>query len=135
MTATGEMIEFAALGSNEEISMKICCYNGSKFGLVRDELIFDVTKVLYGLPSLRYPFPPGDQMIEVNGEVRQESNTRHLVYDVQKLIEYASQRYTLQPGDTIMTGTPEGVGPIEPGDTLSCKIDGIGAMEVAVQAF
>jgi len=76
-----------------------------------------------------------DLKIEVNGEVRQHSNTRHLVYDVHKLIEYASQRYTLEPGDIIMTGTPEGVGPIEPGDVLSCDIQDVGAMDVAVRAY
>lgn len=76
-----------------------------------------------------------DLKIAVNGETRQQSNTRHLVYDVHRLIEYASMRYTLEPGDIIMTGTPEGVGPIEPGDVLSCGIQDVGAMEVAVRAF
>ena len=76
-----------------------------------------------------------DLKIEVNGEIRQHSNTRHLVYDVHKLIEYASMRYTLEPGDIIMTGTPEGVGPIEPGDVLSCVIQDVGAMDVAVRDF
>lgn len=76
-----------------------------------------------------------DLKIEVNGELRQNSNTRHLIYDVQKLIEYAAARYTLQPGDIIMTGTPEGVGPLEPGDDMRAEIEGIGAMRVAVRAF
>jgi len=76
-----------------------------------------------------------DLKISVNGEVRQNSNTRHLVYDVQKLIEYASARYTLHPGDIIMTGTPEGVGPIEPGDEMTAEVEGIGAMTIAVRAF
>ena len=76
-----------------------------------------------------------DLKIEVKGEVRQSSNTRHLVYDVHKLVEYASARYTLHPGDIIMTGTPEGVGPIEPGDTLHCEIENIGTMDVTVREF
>jgi 2,4-didehydro-3-deoxy-L-rhamnonate hydrolase len=71
--------------------------------------------------------------ITVNGEVRQESNTRHLIFDCRKLIEYASKFYTLYPGDIIMTGTPEGVGPIEPGDHLVCQMDVIGKMEVEVR--
>src|SRR3989304_2208560 len=49
--------------------------------------------------------------IKVNGETKQSSNTRYLVYDVQRLIEFASSVYTLYPGDVIMTGTPAGVRP------------------------
>ncbi|MEO7938271.1 MAG: fumarylacetoacetate hydrolase family protein, partial [Burkholderiaceae bacterium] len=51
-----------------------------------------------------------DLWLSVNGEMRQQSNTRHMVYDVARLIEYASSFYTLEPGDIIMTGTPQGVG-------------------------
>ena len=75
-----------------------------------------------------------DLKISVNGEVRQNSNTRELVYDVEKLIEYSSERYTLYPGDIIMTGTPDGVGPVEPGDVMTCELEGIGMMEVHVRA-
>ena len=75
-----------------------------------------------------------DLKISVNGEVRQNSNTRELVYNVEKLIEYSSERYTLYPGDIIMTGTPDGVGPVEPGDVMTCELEGIGMMEVHVRA-
>ena len=75
-----------------------------------------------------------DLRISVNGEMRQDSNTRDLVYDVGRLIEYASERYTLLPGDIIMTGTPDGVGPVEPGDVMTAEIENIGVMEVAVRA-
>jgi 2-keto-4-pentenoate hydratase/2-oxohepta-3-ene-1,7-dioic acid hydratase in catechol pathway len=71
--------------------------------------------------------------IKVNGETRQDSNTKHLIFDCRKLIEYASKFYTLYPGDVIMTGTPQGVGPLEPGDTLVCEADIIGRMEVEVR--
>ncbi len=74
-----------------------------------------------------------DFRITVNGEVRQESNTKYLIYDCRKLIEYASKFYTLYPGDILMTGTPKGVGPIEPGDHLVCQVDIIGKMEVEVR--
>ena len=60
-----------------------------------------------------------DMSIRVNGELRQEANTRDLIFNVQRLIEYASAMYTLHPGDVIMTGTPAGVGPVQPGDVLS----------------
>ena len=75
-----------------------------------------------------------DLQISVNGEIRQKSNTRELVYDVAKLIEYASERYTLLPGDIIMTGTPDGVGPVEPGDVMTAEIEKLGRMEVAVRS-
>lgn len=70
--------------------------------------------------------------IRVNGEVRQNSNTSYLIFDVQKLIEYASRFYTLYPGDVIMTGTPEGVSQVNPGDVMDAQIEGIGAMQVAI---
>ncbi len=73
-----------------------------------------------------------DLKISVNGEMRQEANTDQLVYDVDKLIEYCSERYTLYPGDIIMTGTPDGVGPVVPGDTMTCELEGVGMMEVNV---
>ena len=75
-----------------------------------------------------------DLKISVNGEIRQNSNTQELVYNVEKLIEYTSKRYTLYPGDIIMTGTPDGVGPVEPGDVMTCELEGIGIMDVKVQA-
>ena len=75
-----------------------------------------------------------DLRVAVNGEVRQQSNTRHLLLSVPELIEYASSFYTLFPGDVVFTGTPEGVGPINPGDIIVACVEGIGAMEVAVRA-
>jgi len=75
-----------------------------------------------------------DLELRVNGRTRQKSNTKNLIYDVRKLIEWASQWYTLYPGDLIMTGTPEGVGPVQPGDVLECSIERIGSMTVRVGA-
>ncbi len=71
--------------------------------------------------------------ISVNGETRQESNTSYQIFDCRQLIEYASRFYTLYPGDVIMTGTPEGVGPVAPGDVMHCEIERIGAMDVTVR--
>jgi len=73
-----------------------------------------------------------DLSIKVNGELRQNSNTRYLVYDVQRLIEYASSMYTLYPGDVIMTGTPSGVGPVKPGDVLTAEIEAIGRFDIRI---
>jgi len=72
--------------------------------------------------------------IAVNGEQRQSSNTKYLILGVPELIEYASSFYTLNPGDVIITGTPEGVSPIQPGDVITACIEKIGSMEVKVRA-
>ena len=72
--------------------------------------------------------------IHVGDLERQNSNTDKLIFDCRKLIEYGSQFYTLYPGDVIMTGTPEGVGPVEPGDVMHCYCEGIGKMDVPVRA-
>jgi 2-keto-4-pentenoate hydratase/2-oxohepta-3-ene-1,7-dioic acid hydratase in catechol pathway len=71
--------------------------------------------------------------ISLNGEERQNSNTRYLILGVPDLIEYASSFYTLYPGDVIITGTPEGVSPIQPGDVITACIEKIGSMEVKVR--
>lgn len=73
-----------------------------------------------------------DLSLRVNGEVKQNSNTRMMIFDVARLIEYASSFYTLHPGDVIMTGTPEGVGPIVPGDRLVAEVERIGKLEMQV---
>ena len=73
-----------------------------------------------------------DLELSVNGNIRQKSNTSELVYNVEKLIEYTSERYTLYPGDIIMTGTPDGVGPVEPGDIIDCSLENVGSMTVKI---
>src|SRR5262245_25905735 len=75
-----------------------------------------------------------DLSISVNGEMRQNSNTRYMILGVPELIELASSFYTLHPGDIISTGTPEGVSPIKPGDDIVATIQKIGTMEVSVRA-
>jgi 2-keto-4-pentenoate hydratase/2-oxohepta-3-ene-1,7-dioic acid hydratase in catechol pathway len=72
--------------------------------------------------------------IFVNGDKKQESNTRLLIYDCKKLIEWGSTFYTFHPGDVLFTGTPEGVSPVKPGDVMRAEIDPIGAMTIAVRA-
>jgi 2-keto-4-pentenoate hydratase/2-oxohepta-3-ene-1,7-dioic acid hydratase in catechol pathway len=75
-----------------------------------------------------------DLSLSVNAELRQSSNTRFLIKNVAELIEFASSFYTLYPGDVLMTGTPEGVAPIYPGDTIEATINRIGTMRVSVRA-
>ena len=65
---------------------------------------------------------------EVNGEVKQDSRTSNMIHDVGAIVEWISAVMTLLPGDLILTGTPDGVGPIENGDTVSITIEGIGTL-------
>ena len=73
-----------------------------------------------------------DLWLTVNGEPRQKSNTSFLVYDIARLIEFASSFYTLMPGDVIMSGTPEGVGPVKPGDLIEAGVTSIGQFSIRV---
>ncbi|HMI19145.1 MAG TPA: fumarylacetoacetate hydrolase family protein [Sphingomonas sp.] len=68
----------------------------------------------------------------VNDELRQDANTRDLVLDVPGMVEMASSIMTLYPGDIIAAGTPEGVGPIRDGETVTIEFDRIGAMKLNV---
>jgi 2-keto-4-pentenoate hydratase/2-oxohepta-3-ene-1,7-dioic acid hydratase in catechol pathway len=70
--------------------------------------------------------------IKVNGETRQDSSTSRMVYNVHRLIEYATSMYTLYPGDLIFTDTPEGVGPVKPGDVLTAEIERVGRFDIRV---
>jgi len=71
--------------------------------------------------------------LRVNGELRQQANTISLLRNVRHLIAWASQWYTLYPGDIIFTGTPAGVGPVVPGDELDAEFERIGVMHVTVR--
>jgi 2-keto-4-pentenoate hydratase/2-oxohepta-3-ene-1,7-dioic acid hydratase in catechol pathway len=64
----------------------------------------------------------------VNGEVRQSGNTRDFIFPLDVVIRYISQIMTLEPGDLIATGTPEGVGPVVAGDVVEISIEGIGQL-------
>ena len=78
---------------------------------------------------------PGNLNIQsfVNGELRQSSNTKHLIFDIAHLIHFISHLFTLEPGDIILTGTPDGVGMarnefLQVGDEVRLEIEGIGTM-------
>ena len=74
---------------------------------------------------------PHDIKIElkVNGEVKQSSNTKYMIFKIPEIIEALSKYVTLEPGDIVATGTPEGVGPIHPGDVLEAFIEKIGFLK------
>ncbi len=66
--------------------------------------------------------------LKLNGEIKQSSNTKHLLFKIPKLIEYISTFFTLETGDIVATGTPSGIGPIVPGDIIEATIEKIGTL-------
>jgi 2-keto-4-pentenoate hydratase/2-oxohepta-3-ene-1,7-dioic acid hydratase in catechol pathway len=78
---------------------------------------------------------PGRLEVElsVNGDPRQRGSTSGLLHGVPALLAAAASYFTLQPGDIIMTGTPSGVGPLERGDVVHCRIDRLGTLRVEVR--
>ena len=70
--------------------------------------------------------------LRVNGELKQSSNLDLLIHDVAAVIADLSSFYHLQPGDVIFTGTPEGVGPVVPGDRLEGAIEGLGSIALTI---
>jgi 2-keto-4-pentenoate hydratase/2-oxohepta-3-ene-1,7-dioic acid hydratase in catechol pathway len=74
-----------------------------------------------------------DLECRVNGRIRQKANTRDLVFGIATIIAWISRYITLEPGDIISTGTPEGIGPITDGDVMVCRIKGIGELRNAVR--
>jgi 5-oxopent-3-ene-1,2,5-tricarboxylate decarboxylase / 2-hydroxyhepta-2,4-diene-1,7-dioate isomerase len=66
--------------------------------------------------------------LRVNGEVRQQASTGDLIFNIPSLIEHISALITLEPGDVISTGTPEGIAPIYPGDVMEIDVERIGPL-------
>jgi 2-keto-4-pentenoate hydratase/2-oxohepta-3-ene-1,7-dioic acid hydratase in catechol pathway len=68
----------------------------------------------------------------VNGDLRQDSRTRELIFTIPEIVQFVTSVMTLLPGDIISTGTPSGVGPIRPGDSVTIHVDGVGALTNSV---
>lgn len=85
-------------------------------------------------PWIETDFQPADAMITcyVNGELRQMASTRDMVFSVDQLVAFASSFMTLNPGDIILTGTPQGVSPVVSGDQIEISIEGIGSLKNSV---
>ncbi|MEC3973782.1 fumarylacetoacetate hydrolase family protein [Amycolatopsis sp. H20-H5] len=88
-------------------------------------------------PWIETSLDPSDLALrsEVDGELKQDGRTSDLVHKIPELIEFISGVMTLLPGDVILTGTPEGVGPITDGQEVSITIEGIGTLTNPVQAL
>jgi 2-keto-4-pentenoate hydratase/2-oxohepta-3-ene-1,7-dioic acid hydratase in catechol pathway len=81
-------------------------------------------------PCIETEFDPTNAPLEtyLNGELKQKTNTTELIFPVNETISFISQVMTLLPGDVIATGTPSGIGPMNPGDTIEIKIAPIGVL-------
>ena len=81
-------------------------------------------------PVIETNLDPRDLAIQsrLNGQVKQDNRTSNLIFNVPFLISFISNVMTLHPGDVIMTGTPENVGPMQPGDTIEVEVEGIGVL-------
>lgn len=82
-------------------------------------------------PCIETNLNPMNQKIslKLNGEIKQNSNTKNMIFDVYELVEFISNIMTLNPGDVIATGTPPGVGPMNVGDTVEVEIENIGVLK------
>jgi len=76
----------------------------------------------------------GELALSVNGQVKQQSDIKRLIWDIREIIEDLSLFYHLQPGDLIFTGTPEGVGPVVPGDHITGHVAGVGEISLQIGA-
>ncbi|MBA7657740.1 Ureidoglycolate lyase [subsurface metagenome] len=74
-----------------------------------------------------------DIWLKVNGEYKQQSNTRYMIFSTEKLISFTSKIMTLEPMDIIASGTPEGVGPMNDGDFIEAGIEGIGVLKFSAK--
>jgi 2-keto-4-pentenoate hydratase/2-oxohepta-3-ene-1,7-dioic acid hydratase in catechol pathway len=96
---------------------------------------FDSAAVFAEFSALTADFDPMSLEISlsVNGEVRQSASTQQMIFTPWEVIEYVSGYMTLQSGDVIMTGTPEGVGELENNDTVYAEITGLPTLEVTIR--
>jgi len=69
-----------------------------------------------------------DINLKVNGEIKQSSNTKHLLFKIPETFEFITNFFTMEPGDIIATGTPGGIGPVNPGDLIEVTIENIGTL-------
>lgn len=81
-------------------------------------------------PWLETEVDPADLRVQtrVNGVTLQDSRTSHMIFGVPAILAYVTRFVTLEPGDVVLTGTPEGVGPLTPGDTVEVEVEGVGTL-------
>lgn len=74
-----------------------------------------------------------DISLKVNGALRQRANTREMIFSIEEIVAYISSIFTIEPGDLIFTGTPEGVGQVVSGDQLEAALESVGTLQVSVR--
>jgi len=86
-------------------------------------------------PWIETELDPGTAAVRcrVDGQTRQDGTTAHMIFDVPTVVAYVSRMMTLEPGDVILTGTPEGVGPLVAGNALEVDIGGVGVLKLHVE--
>jgi 2-keto-4-pentenoate hydratase/2-oxohepta-3-ene-1,7-dioic acid hydratase in catechol pathway len=87
-------------------------------------------------PCIETDIDPNNLRVQsrLNGETRQDSNTKHFIFPMFRLFSFISHVMTLLPGDIITTGTPSGVGAMTPGDVVEIEVEGIGTLRNTVKA-
>ncbi|MDA8100337.1 MAG: fumarylacetoacetate hydrolase family protein [Nitrospiraceae bacterium] len=86
-------------------------------------------------PWIETDLDPDDLLVEsyLNGARKQSSRTSQFIFGIDHLVSFISQVMTLEPGDLIITGTPAGIGPMQPGDDVEVRVEGIGSLKNIVQ--
>jgi fumarylpyruvate hydrolase len=93
---------------------------------------FDASAPISAIKPWTGPAPQGRIAISVNGTIKQDATVADMIWAVDEIIAEASKLWTLAPGDLIYTGTPEGVGPVRPGDALHARIAGLTDLSVSI---
>ncbi len=85
-------------------------------------------------PWLETDLDPRDLRVQtrVNGETRQDGRTSQMIFPVVDILVYLTRFVTLEPGDVVLTGTPEGVGPLQPGDVVEVEVQGVGVLSTPI---
>jgi fumarylpyruvate hydrolase len=94
---------------------------------------FDFSAPLSAIRKSQGAAPNGRISLAVNGAVRQDASLADMIWSIPEIIAEASRLWTLAPGDLIFTGTPEGVGPLAPGDRVTGEIEDVGALAFSVR--
>jgi hypothetical protein len=118
----------------QERDMRLCRFNNDRLGSVEGDIVRDVTAALDVIPPVRWPLPVGDRVVAhldqllLRIEQIAANAPKHALADVRLLSPVAN------PGDVLLTGTPEGVGAVVAGDLIVTHCQGIGGMTVPVKA-
>lgn len=95
---------------------------------------FDASAPIGAIRPWRGSPPQGRIRLSVDGQIRQDAVIADMIWSVAEIVSEASRLWRLEPGDLIFTGTPEGVGPLRPGQSVSCAIEAVGDLRFSIAA-